>query len=195
MYKVIEWSPNLDLDEFYKKAKSRGFENNSCQKKMIDCFRNEKDWKAWILYNHKNRPIGSVASHTFDTIVPDSFRVLTRVCTFAEERNHRGLITSKKLIAQHQNLTDQFLLPKCIEWVNGRGRIFATSNLSSEASQKLVHKYYFPTLEKLGIVSKYQENVYYRHTYQTVWEIFPDLFLKNLNKHPRWNELFHSNIE
>lgn len=187
MYKLIEWSPELDLDEFYKKAEKRGFENNSCQEKMIDCFRNEKDWNAWILYNDKNEAIGSVASHTFDKVVPDSFRVLTRVCTFAEGRKSQGLITSKKLIAQHQNLTDQFLMPKCIKWVNGRGRIFATSNKSKEASQRLVHKHYFPTLEKLGIVSKYKENIYYRYTNQTVWEIFPDRFIKNLNKYPRWN--------
>ncbi len=187
MYKLIEWSESLDLKEFYQEANRRGFKNNSSQEKMIDCFKNEKEWNAWILYNDKNKAIGSVASHSFDKIVPGSFRILTRACTFAEERRHHGLITPKKLIAQHQSLTDQFLFPKCIEWVNGRGRLFATSNESEEASQKLVHKYYFPTLEKLGIVSKYKENFYYRHTYQTVWEIFPQQFLKNLNKYPRWS--------
>jgi hypothetical protein len=28
--------------------------------------------------------------------------------------------------------------------------------------------------------------VFYRGTNQTVWEIFPDKFFEELNKHPRW---------
>lgn len=186
MHKLIEWSPCLDLSEFYKKAKSRGFKNNSSQPYMIDCFKNEKEWNAWILYNSDDEPVGSVASHSFNDVVPDSYRVLTRVCTFSEERRGFGLVTAKKLIAEHQNLTDQFLLPKCLEWVGARGRVFATSNESKEASQRLVHRYYFPTLENLGIVTKYKDNIYYRYTRQTVWEIHPKEFYLNLNRYPRW---------
>jgi hypothetical protein len=117
--------------------------------------------------------------------MPGGYRILTRVCTFAEERKDKGLITPKRLVAQHQNLTDQFMLPQCIEWVSGRGRMFATSNASKEASQRLVHSYYFPTLAKLGIVEKIKD-VHYRHTDQTVWEIHPDKFYENLNRYTRW---------
>lgn len=184
MHKVVEWNETLDLSEFYAEAARRGFVNNSSQKAMIDCFRNEREWNAWILYNG-DRAVGSVAAHSFDNIIPGGYRILTRVCTFAEERKGAGLITPKRLIAEHQNLTDQFLLPKCIEWVNGRGRLFATSNSSKEASQRLVHSYYFPTLAKLGIVSKIKD-VHYRHTDQTVWEIYPDKFFENLKKYIRW---------
>jgi hypothetical protein len=152
---------------------------------MIDCFRNERESKVWILYEN-SRAIGSVAAHSFDDVVPGGYRILTRVCTFGEARPNHGLITPKKLVAEHQNLTDQFLLPTCIEWVAGRGRMFATSNASKEASQRLVHSYYFPTLAKLGIVSKYIENIHYRYTDQTVWEIHPDKFYENLAKYPRW---------
>ena len=60
-----------------------------------------------------------------------------------------------------------------------------TSNASKEASQRLVHSYYFPTLAKLGIVEKIKD-VYYRHTDQTVWEIHPDKFYENLNRYTRW---------
>lgn len=184
MYKTVEWHESLDLTNFYNEASRRGFVNNSSQKAMIDCFRNEREWNAWILYNDDSA-VGSVAAHSFDDVMPGGYRILTRVCTFAEERKGAGLITPKRLVAEHQNLTDQFLLPQCIEWVGGRGRMFATSNASKEASQRLVHSYYFPTLAKLGIVSKIKD-VHYRHTDQTVWEIHPDKFYANLKLYPRW---------
>jgi hypothetical protein len=185
MFNLIEWNENLELDEFYKEADKRGFVNNSSQKNMIDCFQNERDWNAWILYE-KNKPIGAVAAHSFDDVMGNnSYRILTRVCTFGEYSLNKGLITPKRLVGEHQNLTDQFLLPKCIEWVNNRGRMFATSNASKEASQRLVHSYYFPTLAKLGIVSKIKD-IHYRSTDQTVWEIHPENFYKNLERYPRW---------
>jgi hypothetical protein len=184
MHTLVEWTPELDLSDFYAEAAHRGFVNNSSQKAMIDCFHNEREWNAWILYED-DRAIGSVAAHSFDDVIPNSYRILTRVCTFAEARQSKGLITPKRLVAEHQNLTDQFLLPKCIEWVAGRGRMFATSNASKEASQRLVHSYYFPTLEKIGVVTKIKD-VHYRHTDQTVWEIHADKFFENLVKYPRW---------
>jgi hypothetical protein len=109
---------------------------------------------------------------------PGSYRVLARTCTFGEARPNGGLITPKKLIAEHQNLTDQFLLPACIEWT-GKQNIYATSNDSEVASQRLVHRHYFPTLESLGIVERVKE-VHYRYTDQTVWKINADKFLENL---------------
>lgn len=185
MFKLVEWSPNLDLSDFYTEAARRGFVNNSSQKAMIDCFRNEKEWNAWILYKDESA-VGSVAAHSFDDVMgPNTYRILTRVCTFGEARPHGGLVKAKRLCAEHQNLNDQFLLPKCIEWVNGRGRMYATSNASKEASQRLVHSIYFPTLEKEGIVTKIKE-VHYRNTDQTVWEIHPDKFYENLKRYPRW---------
>jgi hypothetical protein len=185
MFKLVEWNESLDLSDFYTEAFRRGFVNNSSQKAMIDCFKNERDWNAWILYENE-RAIGSVAAHSFDDVVPSGYRILTRVCTFAEGRKDKGLITPKRLVAEHQNLTDQFLLPQCLDWVGTKGRVFATSNKSKEASQRLVHSYYFPTLEKIGVVSKYIDNVHYRHTDQTVWEIHPDKFYANLERYPRW---------
>ncbi len=185
MFKLIEWDSSLDLEEFYREASRRGFVNNSSQKAMIDCFRNEREWNAWILYKD-DKAIGSVAAHSFDDVMGrDSYRILTRVCTFAEARRDLGLITPKRLIAEHQNLTDQFLLPQCLSWVGSKGTVYATSNSSKEASQQLVHKHYFPTLEKIGIVKKIKE-ISYRYTDQTVWQIFPDRFYENLSKYPRW---------
>lgn len=184
MYKLVDWTPDLDLTEFYKEASERGFANNSSQKAMIDCFRNEKLWKAWILFQD-NKAIGSVVAHSFDDVMGyGSFRVLARTCTFGTARPNGGLITPKKLIAEHQNLTDQFLLPACISWT-GTENIYATSNDSRVASQRLVHRHYFPTLEKIGIVERVKE-VNYRYTDQTVWKIYGDRFLENLKRYPRW---------
>lgn len=184
MFKLVEWSPDLDLTDFYAEAARRGFVNNANQQRMIDCFRNEREWNAWILYQDK-KPIGSVAAHSFDDVMPGGYRILTRVCTFGEARPHNGLVKAHRLCAEHQNLNDQFLLPQCLEWVNGRGRCFATSNASKEASQRLVHSIYFPTLAKVGVVSKIKD-VHYRHTDQTVWEIHPEKFYENLERYPRW---------
>lgn len=183
MYKIVKWDSNLDLREFYQEAAERGFANNASQKVMIDCFRDESAWAAWILYQD-NKAIGSVVAHSFDEMGTDCYRVLARTCTFGNARPNKGLITPKKLIAEHQNLTDQFLLPTCIEWSNGK-RIFATSNESTVASQRLVHRHYFPTLAKLGIVERIGD-VLYRNTEQTVWQIYPDRFLENLERYPRW---------
>ena len=183
MYALKEWTPDLDLTYFYQECSRRGFLNNSSQKNMIDCFNNEKKKKIWILYQN-NKPVGSVAAHSFDEIMgPNSFRILTRVCTFAEARPRKGLITIKKLIAEHQNLTDQFLLPACIKWA-GKTNLYATSNSNFEASQRFVNKYYFPTLAELGIATKIK-NFFYRGSDQTLWKIDALKFEENLAKYPR----------
>lgn len=182
MYKIVPWSEDLDLTEFYLEAGRRGFLNNASQKSMIDCFRNESEWAAWILYQNNNA-VGSVVAHSFQVMGPNAYRVLARTCTFGSARQHGGLVTPKKLIAEHQNLTDQFLLPACLDWA--KGELYATSNESSVASQRLVHRHYFPTLAKLGIVERACE-IHYRNTEQTVWRIYPDKFLANLELYPKW---------
>lgn len=182
MYTVVKWTKDLDLSEFYLEAASKGFDNNASQKAMIDCFYNESEWAVWILYQD-NRAVGSVAAHTFDIMGPTAYRVLARTCTFGNGSKNVGLITRNRLIAQHQNLTDQFLLPTCINWASGE--LYATSNESIVASQRLVHRHYFPTLAKLGIVARVCE-INYRNTDQTVWRIYPDKFLENLARYPRW---------
>jgi hypothetical protein len=184
MYKLVQWSEELDLTDFYAEAEQRGFVNNASQKAMIDCFRNEQSWSAWILYQD-NKAVGSVVAHSFPEMGPDAYRVLARTCSFGTARPNGGLITPKRLIAEHQNLTDQFLLPACIEWTPPWGDLYATSNESTVASQRLVHRHYFPTLAKLGIVERVQE-LNYRNTDQTVWRIHPDKFIANLNRYPRW---------
>ena len=182
MYITKQWSPELDLVDFYAEASRRGFANNSSQKVMIDCFNNEQEKSAWILYKY-DKAIGSVAAHSFPEMGNNSYRVLARTCVLEGTRNNGGLMTLKTAIAQHQNLTSQFLLPVCLSWA--KGDVYATSNQSKVASQRLVHEHYFPTLEKLGIV-KFKCVLDYRGHTQTVWQIFPDKFLSDLENYKKW---------
>jgi hypothetical protein len=184
MYEIKQWTENLDLTDFYAEAERRGFLNNSSQAAMIDCFRNEKEWAVWILYQNK-KAIGSVASHSFEDVMgPGSYRVLARCCILNGARENGGLMTARTAIAKHQNLTNQFLLPTCIEWA-GTENIYCTSHDSNVASQRLVHKHYFPTLEKIGTVSRIKE-VEYRGHQQTVWKVNVDVLYNQLAKFPRW---------
>ena len=36
MYSLVEWTPDLDLTEFYAEAELRGFVNNASQQMLID---------------------------------------------------------------------------------------------------------------------------------------------------------------
>ena len=84
MYKIVPWSKDLDLTEFYQQAESRGFKNNSSQQALVDCFNNEKEKQVWILY-FNNQPVGSVAAHSFDDVMgPDSYRIAARTCVFTD---------------------------------------------------------------------------------------------------------------
>jgi hypothetical protein len=182
MYKIVRWSSELDLSEFYKQAADRGFKNNASQRVMIDCFRNEHKQASWILY-HGDRAIGHVAAHSFPEMGDNSYRILARTCVLEGARSNGGLMTRDKAIGQHQNLTSQFLLPACLHWATGP--VYSTSNTSDVASQRLVHQYYFPTLEKLGIV-EFVRWMHYRGTEQAVWRLFPEKFFEDLNRYPRW---------
>lgn len=185
MFTLIPWTEDLALDEFYAEATRRGFDNNSSQKKMIDCLKNEKEWAAWILYKDNNA-VGSVAAHSFDDIMgPNSYRICVRTCSFAEAVKRKSIITVKKLIIEHQNFTSQFFIPQCIEWCKYKDKLYITSHYSDIGTQRLVHNIYFPTLEKINMVTK-TGNIFYRGKHQTLWHFNTDQFLKDLKLYPRW---------
>lgn len=183
MFKLIPWSTNLNLDEFYAEAARRGFDNNSSQKKMIDCLRNEKEWAAWILYLN-DKAIGSVAAHSFDDVMgPNSYRICVRTCVL---HRNKQLITNKKFTEEHQHISAQFYFPVCINWAGENNRVYITSNNSSVGSQRLVHNIYMPTLSKKGLAEKVKDT-FYRNTFQTVWEVNGLKFLEDLKNYPRWS--------
>lgn len=184
MYKTVPFSKDLDLSEFYAKAKAKGYENNTSEFWIKDCFRNERESETWILY-YNNKPVGSVAAHTFDEMGEYSYRIACRTCVFTDELSQKALRNVKKTILEHQNPTAQFLIPTCIEWAGRDKNLYITSNELEGGSQRLVHKIYFPALQKSGQVENCGE-ITYRGTLQTVWKLHVDKFYKELNKHERW---------
>ena len=185
MFKIVPWTEDLDLTEFYTKAAARGFENNSTQKALVNCFDNEREKQVWILYSNES-PIGSVAAHSLDTFGPNSYRICARTCTFGEARPSHSLITVNRLINEHQNLTDQFFIPQCIEWAGIDNDLYISSHPSTVGTQKMVHNIYCPTLEKKGLFEKSAE-VFYRGHVQTFWKVHTRRFLDDLSKYPRWD--------
>lgn len=184
MYKVIPWSEDLDLSIFYKEAERRGFANNASKKMLVDSFRHEKEWCVWILY-YNNEPVGSVAAHSFNDVMGEnSYRIAARTCVFSDKLPLSTLRTRNQIIT-HQNATGQFLIPACIKWAPVGSRLFITSNESQVGTQRLVHRIFAPAMVESGQMKKIKD-VFYRGTDQTVWELYPEKFYQELNRHPRW---------
>jgi hypothetical protein len=184
MYKIIPWSAELDLTTFYKDAESRGFLNNSSQKMLVDCFKKEQEWAVWILYYNKTA-VGSVAAHSFNEVMGEnSYRIAARTCVFSDLLPMDSLRTRNQIIT-HQHVTSQFLIPTCINWAPDGSNLYITSNENEIGTQRLVHKIFCPAMEESGQMKKIKD-VFYRETQQTVWQLFPDIFYKNLEKHKRW---------
>lgn len=184
MYKIVPWSKELDLSEFYKECVKKGFINNSSEKLLVECFRNEREWIVWILY-YNNIPVGSVASHSFDDVMgPNTYRIAARTCVLSHKLPLNTLRTKNQIIT-HQNITSQFLIPKCIEWAPKNSRLFITSNENSDGTQRLVHRIFCPLIENTGQMKRIKD-VFYRGTEQTVWELYPNKFLKELENNIRW---------
>lgn len=185
MYKIVPWTENLDLTEFYTIAKSKGFLNNASQQMLVDCFRKENNWQVWILY-YNGTPVGSVAAHSFDDVMgPNSYRIAARTCVFTDMLPTNTLRTRNQIVT-HQHVTSQFLIPVCIEWAPAGSKLYITSNENDAGTQKLVHRIFGPAMEETGQMKRIKD-VFYRGTDQTVWELFPDKFYEELNKYKRWN--------
>lgn len=185
MFNLIQWNENLDLDELYAEAARRGFLNNASQKAMVDCLRNEREWSGWVLYQD-TKAMGYVAAHSFDNVMgPNSYRICVRTCILPHNRTYKAVISARRAIAEHQNLTSQYFIPKCIEWAGKDKNLYITSNENSAGSQKLVHTIFFPTLAKTGVMKRI-DDIFYRGSNQTVWQLNTEQFLKELAVAPKW---------
>ncbi len=191
---IVPWSPDLDLTEFYSTAQSVGFLNNASQKMLVDCFNKEREKQVWILY-HNDIALGSVAAHSFDEMGNNSYRIAVRTCVLSNllpkqiiresnSLNIGGLRTIKGIVT-HQNVTSQFLIPACLDWVPKDSRLYITSNENEVGTQRLVHRIFGPAMEKTGQMKRITD-IFYRGSNQTVWEFFPERFLEELNKSERW---------
>jgi hypothetical protein len=187
MFKVIPWSKDLDLTDFYATAESKGFTNNSSQRALVNCFDNEREKQVWILY-FNNIAVGSVAAHSFDDVMgSNSYRIAARTCVFTDQLsgNYGSSLRTISVITKLQNPTAQFLIPTCINWVPENSKLYITSNESLVGTQRRVHNIFGPAMEKRGLMKRVKE-IEYRGTTQTVWQLYPDKFLEELNKYPKW---------
>jgi len=182
MYKIIPWSEDLDLSDFYKRAAERGFVNNSSQAAMVDCFENEDAWCVWILY-YNDVAVGACGAHSIE----EGYRICTRTCVFTDMLDplYSTALRTKSVITEHQNPTAQFFIPTGIEWVNGHGDIFITSHPSEIGTQRRVHRTWGPLLTETGVVTPAFEK-HYRGHLQTFWKLNPDVFLDQLSRVRRW---------
>lgn len=183
MYSMVEWSPDLDLTDFYKLAAKKGFVNNNSQSTMINCFENEEQFQAWILY-YNQKAVGSVASHSLPEIGNSAFRICVRTCVLTELLPDQGLRTLR-VITEHNNPTAQFFIPACIEWAGRDKELYVSSNNSEHASQRLVHNIYFPALAKTGVFTKHIEMEYRGHL-QTFWKLNVNRFYQQLEYYGKW---------
>jgi hypothetical protein len=183
LFKVIKFSDDLNLEEFYQKARIKGYKNNTSRYWLKDCFSTETESETWILY-YKNKPVGSVAAHSFSEMGKNSYRIAARTCVLTDEIDTITLRTRNQIIT-HQHATGQFLIPVCIEWAGRENNLYITSNESESGSQQLVHRVYFPAMQKSGQVEKVC-NLEYRGVLQTVWKLNVNRFYEELNKYPRW---------
>ena len=183
MYKIVPWSNEIDLTEFYTIANSKGFSNNASQKMLVDSLAKEKEWNVWILYYNDNA-VGSVAAHSFPEMGDNAYRIAARTCIFTDMIPTSSLRTRNQIVT-HQHVTSQFLIPVCIEWAPKGSRLFITSNESSIGTQRLVHRIFGPAMEATGQMKRIAQMLY-RGTEQTVWQLYPDKFLEELAKYKRW---------
>jgi hypothetical protein len=186
-FKVVPFSNELDLTEFYSSAAARGFDNNSSKHMLVDCFNNEREKQTWLLY-FNDTVVGSVAAHSFDDVMgTNSYRIAARTCIFTDklEGVYGSALRTISVITHHQNPTAQFLIPACIEWAPKGASLYITSNENAVGTQRKVHRTFGPALAKKGIM-KIAAEVQYRGTMQTVWQFFPEIFLKDLEQYPKW---------
>lgn len=181
MYTVVSWDPSLNLDYYYSKAQEKGYLNNVNQKVMIDDVKQSvPDWKGFVLYRDM-KPVGFCSLHGIPDIDPNGYRIM---CRLAIPDGQQKVLRRYTGFYKHDHLTDQFLLPACLNAVEGN--CYITTNESPVASQRLVHKLYMPNLVKNGLAEK-KGLIEYRGHEQTLWLVYKEEFLKSLEKH-KWNQ-------
>jgi hypothetical protein len=183
-FKLVEFNYELDLTEFYSQALLRGYINNSSQAKMIDCFKNERAWNAWIIYENQT-PCGAVACHSLDIMGPNAYRMLARTCFFSEFNINKGLISKNNFIQNLQHAGPQIFMVAGIEWAGQDKDFYITTNDSKEASQRRVHSVWAPEMAKIGLLEKVIEQEYRGHV-QAFWKLNTDEFLQALSNNNRW---------
>jgi len=184
-YKLVPWSEDLDLTEFYAEAGRRGFTNNESQFAMVERIQREREWAIWILY-YNNKAVGSVAAHSIDCL-PYAYRICARTCILTDQLAgpYGNALRTKSVITEHQNPTAQFFIPACIEWCGRDSNMYITTNHSEVASQRRVNDIFAPLLQKTGVLELAHVMEYRGHE-QNFWKLDARMFQEQLEKLPRW---------
>jgi hypothetical protein len=183
MYKLIPFSDDLDLSEFYQTAKERGFENNADRHMLVETIAKEDEWQVWmLLYNDKI--VGSTAAHSFPEMGPDSYRIAVRTCAFTDMMPIHRVRTVTGII-EHQHVSPQFFMTAGMDYFGHDKNYFITSNGNAAGTQRRVHRTWAPVLAKEGTLSK-ECDMHYRGTDQTIWRVNVDKFYADLEKYGRW---------
>lgn len=181
-YKLLEYTPDMDLTQFYKEAAEQGYVNNSNQKIMIDAFNNEEKSQVFILFRD-DKPMGATAVHTFPEMGENSYRILTRTCAVGGMMHNAGSMARLK---RCEDVSSRFYVPKMIEWCGMDTNMYCTTNDLEGGKQRTVHRIWLPIMSKQGLFTKIKE-IDYRGVRQTVWKLNPKEFLEHLDKHP-WED-------
>lgn len=186
MYKLISWSPDIDMSEFYAEAARRGFENNANQKILVDSISKSEQWNVWLLcYN--DRVVGTSAAHSLPELGDRAYRICARTCVLTNWLGgaySRGLRT-RSVITKHQNPTAQFFIPAQIAWAKLDSELYISTNSSNVASQQSVNNTFAKLLEKTGVLTL-TTNIVYRGHKQNFWKVNTQLFLEQLDTMSRW---------
>jgi len=188
MYKIKEYSSDLDLSDYYRYAHERGFYNNDSQEKLVDTWLHMNRWNLWFVY-YCDKIVGSVVSHSLEElgILGDAYRIAVRTCSFDDLTKDRpGLRTANAVINRHQTITGQLLLPLCIEWAGRNKNLYISSNENDVGTQKIVHRRYCPGLQKIGVVET-PIDLEYRGAIQSFWKFNANVYYEQL-KHNQWQD-------
>jgi hypothetical protein len=183
MFYIQEYNEDLDLSEYYRLASERGFYNNNNKEKLIDTWLHMDRWQVWLLY-YNETIVGSIAAHSLEElgVLGDAYRIAARTCTFDDLIGQRKTLrTPNTIIAKHQNLTAQFLLPLCIEWAGKDKNLYISSNENDTGTQKYVHRLYCPGLKKVNVLEESIE-LEYRGAIQSFWRMNVPEFYRQMEE-------------
>lgn len=183
-YRLVEYSPSLDLSEFYSESNKRGLKNNNSQAAMFDCFRNENSYTGWLV-EYKKKYIGGVCIHSFDDVMGEnSYRIYARACFHTElSAKPTGYMSSH--FKQLQNVGLQLFTPVSIIWAGLDKKFYGSSNSREVGSSRTVNDIWFPRLADRGIFTKVCE-VEYRGHFQNIWQLNVEEYIKQIRKVAHW---------
>jgi len=174
MYDVIQWNEYLDLSFFYEECKKLNYTNNLSQEVMIDPFKYDPNFVAFILYKNQRNAIGSIVCHSFDDVMgPNSIRT-ARICLLEKK------FVNKNTWAKSNGL-DNYLLPAVFKHYDlDKFKIYNTTNTGTKGSHS-VHKMLSRYYSKNNLITKVADNLIYRGEKQTVWQLHPKIYMKWIN--------------